>query len=77
MISLIAEKSSLVQPHTPLPTVCRDTDDNNVLQLTESVQADYLITGDKDLLVLNIYQGTRIVAPAQFLETLDPADSGT
>ncbi|MBK7935612.1 MAG: putative toxin-antitoxin system toxin component, PIN family [Lewinellaceae bacterium] len=31
MLSLIIEKSSLVQPHTPLPTVCRDADDNNIL----------------------------------------------
>lgn len=77
MLSLIAEKSSLVQPHTPLPTVCRDMDDNNILQLAESVQADYLITGDKDLLVLDTYQDTRIVAPAQFLDTLEPTDSGS
>jgi putative PIN family toxin of toxin-antitoxin system len=76
MFSLIAEKSSLVQPNTPLPTVCRDADDNNILQLAESVQADYLITGDKDLLVLDTFQGTRIVAPAQFLDILEPTDSG-
>ena len=76
ILSLIAEKSSFVQPHTPLPTVCRDADDNHILQLTESVQANYLITGDKDLLVLDIYRSTRIVAPAQFLDTLEPSDSG-
>ena len=77
MLSLIAEKSKLVRPHTSLPAVCRDTDDNNILQLAESVQADFLITGDKDLLVLEAYQGTRIVAPAQFLDTLESADFGT
>lgn len=71
ILSLIAEKSRLIQPHTPLPSVCRDPDDNNILQLAESIQADFLITGDKDLLVLDAYQGTRIVAPAQFLDTLD------
>lgn len=77
MLSLITEKSSLVQPHTPLPSACRDVDDNNILQLAESVQADFLITGDKDLLVLGTFSGTRIVTPAQFLDTLEPADSGT
>ncbi|MBP6825069.1 MAG: putative toxin-antitoxin system toxin component, PIN family [Saprospiraceae bacterium] len=77
MLSLITEKSSLVQPHTPLPSACRDVDDNNILQLAESVQADFLITGDKDLLVLGTFSGTRIVTPAQFLDTLEPAGSGT
>jgi len=71
MLSLIAEKSTFVQPHTVLPSVCRDSDDNYILQLTESVQADFLITGDKDLLVLDTYQGARIVAPAQFLDILE------
>jgi predicted nucleic acid-binding protein len=31
-------------------------------------KADVLVAGDKDLLVLGIYKGTRILTPAQYLE---------
>ncbi|MEM1172151.1 MAG: putative toxin-antitoxin system toxin component, PIN family [Cyanobacteria bacterium P01_H01_bin.35] len=38
-------------------TICVDTDDNKFLELAFSGNARYLITGDKDLLVLeNYYQ---------------------
>ena len=59
----------LVTPTNPLPTLCRDPDDNHVLQLAEFVQADYLITGDKDLLVLDPFGTCRILSPKVFAET--------
>ncbi|MBN2011381.1 hypothetical protein JW960_18765, partial [candidate division KSB1 bacterium] len=31
-----------------IPDVCRDVDDNNLLQSTVFVNADFIITGDKD-----------------------------
>ena len=43
---------TLITPQTELPTVCRDIKDNNILQLSESVNAEYLISGDNGLLVL-------------------------
>ena len=33
-------------------------------------RADYVMTGDKDLLDLKAYKGVRIVTPAQFLKIL-------
>ena len=36
-----------IEPHTELPTVCRDVDDNNVLRVAESIMADYIVTGVK------------------------------
>ena len=38
------------------------------LELALAGKADYLITGDDDLLVLGEFQGTKIVTPAEFLE---------
>lgn len=58
----------LLVPTNPLPTVCRDPDDNNVLQLAEFGQADYLITGDKDLLILNNFGSCRIISPRTFAQ---------
>lgn len=59
-----------IDPHSKLPNVCRDKDDNYVLQLCESVSADYLITGDKDLLILKNFKQTEILSPAEFIAKL-------
>ncbi len=64
------ESIVLVEPTSPLPTLCRDPDDNHVLQLAEFVGADYLITGDKDLLVLDPFGLCRIVSPTAFAEQM-------
>jgi len=65
---LLASGFSLVKPDTRLPSLCRDKDDNNILQLAEYVNAHFIITGDDDLLVLKQYRNTRIVKPAEFLQ---------
>jgi putative PIN family toxin of toxin-antitoxin system len=61
----IADNAAII---TPLPSICRDADDNEVLQLCESISADFLITGDKDLLVLERYKSTQIISPADFIK---------
>lgn len=47
-------------------TKSRDPKDNQFLALAEEVDADYLITGDKDLLVLKNYGSTQILKPSEF-----------
>lgn len=47
--------------------ICRDKKDNQILDLCLAAKADYLITGDNDLLVLNIFEGTKIVKPENLL----------
>ena len=47
--------------------ICSDADDNKFLELAVSGNASYIITGDKDLLILNTYQGIAIITPANFL----------
>lgn len=44
----------------------RDPKDNFLLDLAEKSKADFLVTGDKDLLVLNPFKKTQIVTPAEF-----------
>lgn len=46
----------------------RDVKDNYLLALAEIVPLDYLITGDRDLLVLEQWQQTRIIPFAAFEE---------
>lgn len=42
-------------------TLCRDAKDNFLLSLSKDAKAHYLVTGDKDLLVLNKFGKTRII----------------
>ena len=46
---------------------CRDAKDNRVLDLCLAAKADFLVTGDKDLLVLKKFRQTKILAPKEFL----------
>jgi putative PIN family toxin of toxin-antitoxin system len=47
---------------------CRDPDDLMVLGSAKAAVADYLVTGDEDLLTLQSYQDIPIVTPRQFWE---------
>ena len=46
--------------------VCRDPKDNFLLALAKDGNADYLITGDDDLLVLETFEKTKIVTLTDF-----------
>jgi len=48
--------------------VCRDPEDNHVLELAVNGDAGIVVTGDRDLLVLDPFRGVRIVTPAEFLK---------
>ncbi|HHV86410.1 MAG TPA: putative toxin-antitoxin system toxin component, PIN family [Petrimonas sp.] len=47
--------------------VCRDPKDNFLLSLAKDGKADFLITGDKDLLVLNPFGNIEIVSISDFI----------
>ena len=46
---------------------CRDPKDDQALELAVCGRADWIITGDADLLVLDPFSGIRIVTPTDFL----------
>ena len=46
---------------------CRDPHDDMFLECAARANVGLLIAGDKDLLVLGSYKGTRIVTPAEYL----------
>lgn len=47
--------------------VCRDSKDNFLLSLSQDSKADFLITGDKDLLVLEKFKSTRVLTISDFM----------
>jgi len=46
---------------------CRDPGDDMFLECAALAKADLLIAGDKDLLTLGEYKGTRIITPSEYL----------
>ena len=56
----------MVQPPWEIPHVCRDPDDNQILACAYAAKADYLVTGDDDLLVLKEFKNFRIIKPRDF-----------
>jgi len=46
---------------------CRDPKDDKFLELAVNGQADVIVSGDADLLVLNPFRGILIVPPATFV----------
>ena len=46
---------------------CRDPNDDMFLECVVRANADLLIAGDKDLLVMGFYKRTRIVTPAEYV----------
>ena len=49
-------------------TICRDPKDNFILALSKDSGADFLLTGDHDLLELREFEGTRISNLSDFLK---------
>lgn len=49
---------------------CRDPKDNQYLELAVNGQAECLITGDQDLLILNPFRGISIISIWEFMEKI-------
>ena len=60
-------------PTTPVTSaveLCRDPKDNFLLNLALDSQADYLLSGDEDLLVLGSVGSTSIITLAEFAQQM-------
>jgi putative PIN family toxin of toxin-antitoxin system len=73
LIRLFNKYGKLVKVKSQL-SLCRDTKDNFLLNLAVDSKAEYLITGDSDLLILKKVSRTQILTWKEFLETLSLSD---
>jgi putative PIN family toxin of toxin-antitoxin system len=48
-------------------TLCRDLKDNFLLDLAVTAEADFLVTGDKDLLEIKTLENVKILSPTDFI----------
>jgi uncharacterized protein len=65
---LLRSRLEIVKPEKLEPPVCRDLDDDNILAAALSGNCDCIVTGDKDLLVLENFKGIKILSPSDFAE---------
>ncbi|MDC8000531.1 putative toxin-antitoxin system toxin component, PIN family [Aequorivita todarodis] len=59
-----------IEPTSDLK-ICRDGKDNFLLNLAVDGKADYLITGDKDLLILKKVENTKIRTYSEFVAEME------
>lgn len=67
LLQVIAVNVTIKQKNS----ISRDPKDNFLLDLIEYSKADFLVTGDKDLLALNPFKTARILSPSAFERELD------
>jgi uncharacterized protein len=63
---LLRKSATLLEPASVATDACRDASDLHILGLAKSGKADYIITGNEDLLTLKRFGRCRIVTPRQF-----------
>ncbi len=62
---------AILLPKLPVVRASPDPNDNYLLAMASAGAADFLLTGDKrDLLILNRFEGTRIINVRDFFEML-------
>ncbi|HLC57584.1 MAG TPA: putative toxin-antitoxin system toxin component, PIN family [Candidatus Nanoarchaeia archaeon] len=69
-LMLLVELAEIVIPEKKID-VCRDKEDNKFIELAVTAKADYIVSGDCDLLELKMYSGIKIISSESFLRVLD------
>jgi putative PIN family toxin of toxin-antitoxin system len=66
---LLGQLDALALFFSPTEVVadCRDAKDDKYLELALAAEADIIVSGDEDLLVLAPWRGVRILRPAEYL----------
>lgn len=67
VLNFFREYGQLVPVHSSL-NICRDENDNFLINLAVDAEADYLISGDEDLLILEKVWKTKIVSYSDFIK---------
>jgi uncharacterized protein len=68
-LETFVERATLVQVIEKVQE-CRDPKDDKILDLALNGQAEYIVSGDKDLLVLNPFRDVKIVTAEEFLRVV-------
>jgi putative PIN family toxin of toxin-antitoxin system len=65
--AIVSEAASeILHKLNPVPNICRDPDDDMMIACAIDATADYIVTGDEDLLILKKYKDIIIINPRNF-----------
>jgi putative PIN family toxin of toxin-antitoxin system len=65
LFTMFRHYGQLIEVHSKV-NICRDTDDNFLLALAKDGKADYLLTGDNDLLIIGKFGRCHILTYSVF-----------
>ena len=66
-INSIEEIANYVTITGIVKQICRDSEDDKILECALLANADYIITGDADLLILKEFQGIKIITANEYI----------
>lgn len=58
--------SQVIEHNLKITDICRDSDDDDIIACAVAAKADYLVTGDFDLLEIKSYKEVKIITPRDF-----------
>ena len=65
--AIVSEAASeILHKLNPVPNICRDPNDDMIIACAIDATADYIVTGDEDLLILKKYKDIVIMNPRNF-----------
>jgi uncharacterized protein len=71
LLADIARAFVVIRPTPLTQPVCRDPDDDEVLACALTARANFIVSGDTDLLVLKTYEGIDILNAAQAISRIE------
>ena len=66
-IGRLLPNAVLLNPSKRIHAVEADPDDDRIIECASEGKSDFIITGDKHLLQLGVYEGIRIITASEFL----------
>jgi putative PIN family toxin of toxin-antitoxin system len=65
--AIVSEAASeILHKLGPIPNICRDPNDDMIIACAIDAAADYIVTGDEDLLILKRYKDIIVINPRNF-----------
>lgn len=69
LVDILLTHSHLIEPVSKFYVV-RDKNDNKIIECAFDGKADYIVTGDPDLLSLKEFRGMKIITAREFLDEI-------
>jgi len=67
---VLIRRAEIIEVRTHLPQITEDPDDNVIVETALDGRADYIVSGDKHLLILKEFRGIKIINVEEMLEIL-------